>query len=363
MFFSGCALRRSLRVLSAICGRPTISGVRILGGTMLCTVVVCCISLCSRRDGETAVRRSGAGVAGETAGRLPPSADAGDTTGAVGACVLIAGDGGCTAVDGAGCTAVCDTGCIPVRGVDCLNADAAVCGCGTTGVTRIEPPSVSAISPVWRIACCTGGAVGMVRLGGDTVKPDEAAGVVRLGWTADAVCPCAAVAAVTAAVGTTLDECPADSVGGTGGHSGAFCSAYPARTSDKLLSLCKSVCTGGEDTGLTGVTRAGRDVVGCTGGRALGVPETACCGAPEVSVLLENTCSGVRGMATTGCTGVTDSPGAVSVRCVGMTGARSALSVLGAPSRPKSAGNGGIAGDTGETIIRLTAFASDTLWF
>nr|WP_302667043.1 hypothetical protein [uncultured Agathobaculum sp.] len=330
---------------------------------MLCTVVVCCISLCSRRDGETAVRRSGAGVAGETAGRLPPSADAGDTTGAVGACVLIAGDGGCTAVDGAGCTAVCDTGCIPVRGVDCLNADAAVCGCGTTGVTRSEQPAVSAISPVGRIAWGTGGAGGMVRLGGDTVKPDEAAGVVRLGWTADAVCPCAAVAAVTVAVGTTLDECPADSVGGTGGHSGAFCSAYPARISDKLLSLCKSVCTGSGDTGITGVARTGRDAVGCTGRRALGVPETACCGAPEVPALLGNTCSGMCGMAAAGCTGVTDSPGAVSARCIGMTGAWVPISVCGVLIRPKSAGSGGSAGDTGETIIRLTAFASDTLWF
>ena len=202
-----------------------------------------------------------------------------------------------------------------------------------------------------------------MRLGGDTAEPAETAGAVLLGWAADAVCPCAAVAAVTAAVGTTLDECPADSVGGTGGHSGAFCSAYPARTSDKLLSLCKSVCTGGGDTGITGVARTGRDAVGCTGGRALGVPETACCGAPGVPVLLGNTCSGVRGIVVVGCTGVTDSPGAVSVRCVGMTGARSSLSVCGAPSRPKSAGSGGIAGDTGETIIRLTAFASETFWF
>ena len=197
-----------------------------------------------------------------------------------------------------------------------------------------------------------------MRLGGDTDKP-----VARLGWMVDAVCPCAAVAAATAAVGTTLDECPADSVGDTGGHSGAFCSVYPARTSDKLLSLCKSVCTGGGDTGITGVTRAGRDAVGCTDGRTPGVPETACCGAPEVPMLLGNTCSGVRGMAAAGCTGVTDSPGVVSVRCVGMTGARISLSVCGAPSRPKSAGSGGIAGDTGETIIRLTAFASETLWF
>ena len=197
-----------------------------------------------------------------------------------------------------------------------------------------------------------------MRLGGDIDKP-----AVRLGWTADAVCPCAAVAAATAAVGTTLDECPADSVGDTGRHSDAFCSVYPARTSDKLLSLCKSVCTGGGDTGITGVTRAGRDAVGCTDGRTPGVPETACCGAPEVPMLLGNTCSGVRGMAAAGCTGVTDSPGVVSVRCVGMTGARISLSVCGAPSRPKSAGSGGIAGDTGETIIRLTAFASETLWF
>ena len=80
-------------------------------------------------------------------------------------------------------------------------------------------------------------------------------------------------------------------------------------------------------------------------------------------MLLGNTCSGVRGIAATGCTGVTDKPGAVSVRCGGMTGAQSALSVCGAPSRPKSAASGGIAEDTGETIIRLTAFASDTLWF
>ena len=202
-----------------------------------------------------------------------------------------------------------------------------------------------------------------MRLGGDTVELVEPARAVRLGWTADAVCPCAAVPAATAAVGTTLDECPADSVGDTGGRSCAFCSVYPVRISDKLLSLCKSVCTGGGDTGLTGVTRAGRDVVGCTGGRVLSVPETDCCGVPEVPVLLGNTCSGVRGMAAAGCTGVTDSPGAVSVRCVGMTGARSVLSVCGAPSRPKSAGSSGIAGDTGETIIRLTAFASDTLWF
>ena len=355
MFFSGCALRRSLRVFSAICGRPTISGGRTLVVTLLCAVVVCCISLCSRRDGEAAVRRSCAGVPGETAGRLPPSADAGDTAGAVGACVLIAG--------GAGCTTVCDTGCTPVRGVDCPDVDAAARGCGAAGVTRSELPSVSAVTPVWRIVCCTGGAVGMVRLGGDTAEPVEPAGAVRLGWTADAVCPCAAVAAVTAAVGTALDECPADSVGDTSGHSGAFCSVYPARTSDKLLSLCKSVCTGGGDTGLTGVARAVRNAVGCTDWRALGVPETGCCGVPEVPVLLGNTCSGVRGMAAAGCTGVTDRPGAVSVRCVGMTGTRSALSVCGAPSRPKSAGSGGIAGDTGETIIRLTAFATDTLWF
>ena len=173
MLFSGCALRRSLRVLSAICGRPTISGGRTLGGKLLCTVVVCCISLCPRRDGETAVRRSGAGVAGETAGRLPPSADAGDTAGAVGACVLIAGDGGCTAV--------CDTGCTPVRGIDCPNADATACGCGVTGVTRSKLLPVSAVVPVWRITCCTGGAVGMVRLGGDTAGLAEPEGAVRLG--------------------------------------------------------------------------------------------------------------------------------------------------------------------------------------
>ena len=351
MLFSGCALRRSLRVLSAICGRPTISGVRILDGTLLCTVVVCCISLCSRRDGDTAGRRSGAGATGEPAGRLPPSDDAGDTAGAVGACVLIAGDGGCTVVCGAGCTAV--------RCIDCPDVDVA----GATGVTRREQTSALGICPVCRIVCCTGGAGGIMRLGGDTAEPVEPAGAVRLGWTADAVCPCAAVAAATAAVGTTLDECPADSVGDTGGRSGAFCSVYPVRISDKLLSLCKSVCTCGGDTGLTGVTRAGRDVVGCTGWCALGVPETDCCGAPEVSVLLGNTCSGMCGTAAAGCTGVTDSPGAVSARCVGMTGAQSALSVCGAPSRPKSAASGGIAGDTGETIIRLTAFASDTLWF
>ena len=198
MLFSGCALRRSLRVLSAICGRPTISGGLTLGVALLCTVVVCCISLCSRRDGETAVRRSGAGVAGETAGRLPPSDDTGDTAGAVGACVLIAGDGGCTAVCGAGCTAMCDTGCTPVRGVDCPNTDAVVCVCGTTGVTRIESPPVSAVAPVWRIVCCTGG---MVRLGGDTAELVEPAGAGRFGWPAGAVCPCAAEAAATAAAG------------------------------------------------------------------------------------------------------------------------------------------------------------------
>ena len=193
LLFSGCALRRSLRVLSAICGRPTISGVRILGGTMLCTVVVCCISLCSRRDGDTAGRRSDAGATGETAGRLPPSADAGDTAEAVGACVLIAGDGGCTVVCGAGCTAV--------RGVDCPDVDAAVCVCGTTGVTRREPTSALGICPACCVACCTCGIGGMVRLGGDTDKP-----VARLGWMVDAVCPCAAVAAATAAAGPMPDE-------------------------------------------------------------------------------------------------------------------------------------------------------------
>lgn len=170
MFFSGCALRRSLRVLSAICGRPTISGGRTLVVTLLCAVVVCCISLCSRRDGETAVRRSCAGVPGETAGRLPPSADTGDTAGAVGACVLIAGDGGCTAA--------CGTVCTAVRDVDCPDVDAAVCVCGTTGVTRSELPPVSAVAPVWRIVCCTGG---MVRLGGNTAVPAEAAGAARFG--------------------------------------------------------------------------------------------------------------------------------------------------------------------------------------
>ena len=355
MLFSGCVVRRSLRVLSAICGRPTISGGRTLGGKLLCTVVVCCISLCPRRDGETAVRRSGTGVAGETAGRLPPSADTGDTAGVTGIGALAVGDGGCTAACGMVCTAV--------RGVDCPDVDAAARGCGAAGVTRSELPSVSAVTPVCRIVCCTGGAGGIMRLGGDTAEPVEPAGAVRLGWTADAVCPCAAVAAATAAVGTTLDECPADSVGDTGGRSGAFCSVYPVRISDKLLSLCKSVCTCGGDTGLTGVTRAGRDVVGCTGWCALGVPETDCCGAPEVSVLLGNTCSGMCGTAAAGCTGVTDSPGAVSARCVGMTGAWVPIPVRGAPSRPKSAGSGGSAGDTGETIIRLTAFASDTLWF
>ena len=173
MLFSGCALRRSLRVFSAICGRPTISGGRTLVVTLLCAVVVCCISLCPRRDGETAVRRSGAGVAGETAGRLPPSADTGDTAGAVGACVLTAGDGGCTAV--------CDTGCTAERCVDCPDVDAVVCGCGVTGVTRSKLLPVSAVAPVWRITCCTGGAVGMVRLGGDTSVPAEAAGAARFG--------------------------------------------------------------------------------------------------------------------------------------------------------------------------------------
>ena len=194
MLFSGCALRRSLRVLSAICGRPTISGVRILDGTLLCTVVVCCISLCSRRDGDTAGRRSGAGATGEPAGRLPPSDDAGDTAGAVGACVLIAGDGGCTVVCGAGCTAV--------RGIDCPDVDVA----GATGVTRREQTSALGICPVCRIVCCTGGAGGIMRLGGDTAEPVEPAGAVRLGWTADAVCPCAAVAAATAAAGPMPDE-------------------------------------------------------------------------------------------------------------------------------------------------------------
>ena len=355
MFFSGCALRRSLRVLSAICGRPTISSERTPGDTLLCTVVVCRVSLRSRCDGATAGRRFGAGAAGETAGRLLPSADAGDTAGAVGICALVVGDGGCTAV--------CDTGCTAERCVDCPDVDAAACGCGTTGVTRREPTSALGICPACCVACCRRGIGGMVRLGGDTVKPDEAAGVVRLGWTAGAVCPCAAVAAATAAVGTTLDKCPADSVGDTCGRSGAFCSVYPVRISDKLLSLCKSVCTCGGDTGLTGVTRAGRDVVGCTGWCALGVPETDCCGAPEVSVLLGNTCSGMCGTAAAGCTGVTDSPGAVSARCIGMTGAWVPISVCGVLIRPKSAGSGGSAGDTGETIIRLTAFASDTLWF
>lgn len=157
------------------------SGVRTTGDTLLCTVVVCCISLRSRRDGETAERRSGADAAEETIDCLPLSADAGDTAGAVGACVLIAGDGGCTVVCGAGCTAVRDTGCTPVRGVDCPNADAAVCGSGATGVTRSELPPVSAVAPVWRIACCIGGAVGMVRLGGDTARLAEPEGAVRLG--------------------------------------------------------------------------------------------------------------------------------------------------------------------------------------
>ena len=198
MLFSGCALRRSLRVFSAICGRPTISGGRILDGTLPCTVVVCCISLCSRRDGDTAGRRSGAGATGETAGRLPPSDDAGDTAGAVGVCTLVVVDGGCTAA--------CDTGCTPVRGVDCPNADAAVCVCGTTGVTRSELPPVSAVAPVCRIVCCAGGAGGIMRLGGDTAEPAETAGAVLLGWAADAICPCAAVAAATAAAGPMPDE-------------------------------------------------------------------------------------------------------------------------------------------------------------
>lgn len=128
-----------------------------------------------------------------------------------------------------------------------------------------------------------------MRLGDDTDKP-----AVRLGWMADAVCPCAAVAATTAAVGTTLDECPAGSAGDTGGRSGTVCSVYPVRTSDRLLSLCITVCDGGD---------------------------------------------------------------------TGMTDAWVPIPVCGVPSRPKSAGSGGSAGDTGETIIRLTAFASDTLWF
>ena len=198
-----------------------------------------------------------------------------------------------------------------------------------------------------------------MRLGGDTAEPAETAGAVLLGWAADAVCPCAAVAAATAAAGTMPDECPADSVGDTGGCSGAFCSAYPARTSDKLLSLCKSVCTGGGDTGTTGVTRAGRDAVGCPDGRGLRVSDAASCDMPGAVVLSGVTCSGVRGMAAAGCTGVTDSPGAVSTRCVGMTGVRTVLSVCGTPIRPKSAGSGGTAGDTGEMCIRLTAFASE----
>ena len=198
MLFSGCALRRSLRVLSAICGRPTISGGRTLGGKLLCTVVVCCISLCSRRDGDTAGRRSNAGATGETAGRLPPSADAGDTAGVTGIGALAVGDGGCTAACGMVCTAV--------RGVGCPDIDAVVCGSGTTGVTRSELPPVSAVTPVCRITCCTGGAGGMVRLGGDTAEPAETAGAVLLGWTADAVCPCAAVAAATAAAGPMPDE-------------------------------------------------------------------------------------------------------------------------------------------------------------
>lgn len=194
MFFSGCALRRSLRVLSAICGRPTISGGRTLVVTLLCAVVVCCISLCSRRDGETAVRRSCAGVPGETAGRLPPSADTGDTAGAVGACVLIAGDGGCTAA--------CGTVCTAVRDVDCPDVDTA----GATGVTRRESTSALGICLACCAACCTGGAGGIMRLGGDTAEPAETAGAVLLGWTADAVCPCAAVAAATAAAGPMPDE-------------------------------------------------------------------------------------------------------------------------------------------------------------
>ena len=181
MLFSGCALRRSLRVLSAICGRPTISGVRTTGDTLLCTVVVCCVTLCSRRDGDTAVRRSGAGATGETAGRLPPSADAGDTADAIGACVLIADDGGCTAVGGAGCTAVRDTGCTAERCVDCPDVDAVACGCGATGVTRSELPPVSAVAPACCVACCRRGIGGMVRLGGDTAKPAEAAGAARFG--------------------------------------------------------------------------------------------------------------------------------------------------------------------------------------
>ena len=195
-----------------------------------------------------------------------------------------------------------------------------------------------------------------MRLGGDTDKP-----VARLGWMVDAVCPCAAVAAATAAAGTMPDECPADSVGDTGGCSGAFCSVYPVypvRTSDRLLSLYITVCAGG-DTGMTGVTRAGRDAVGCPDGRGLRVSDAASCDMPGAVVLSGVTCSGVRGMAAAGCTGVTDSPGAVSTRCVGMTGVRTVLSVCGTPIRPKSAGSGGTAGDTGEMCIRLTAFASE----
>lgn len=198
LLFRGCAVRRSLRVLSAICGRPTISGVRILGGTMLCTVVVCCISLCSRRDGDTAGRRSDAGATGETAGRLLPSADAGDTAGVTGIDALAVGDGGCTAACGMVCTAV--------RGVGCPDIDAAVCGCCTTGVTRREPTSALGICLACCAACCTGGAGGIMRLGGDTAEPAETAGAVLLGWTADAVCPCAAVAAATAAAGPMPDE-------------------------------------------------------------------------------------------------------------------------------------------------------------
>lgn len=353
MFFSGCALRVSLRVLSAICGRPTISGVRTLGSASLCTVVTCRVSLRSRRDGDTAGRRSGAGATGETAGRLPPSDDADDTAGAVGVCTLVVVDGGCTAACSTGCTAVC--------GVGCPDIDAAVCGCCTTGVTRREPTSALGICLACCAACCTGGAGGIMRLGGDTAEPAETAGAVLLGWAADAVCPCAAVAAATAAAGTMPDECPADSVGDTGGCSGSFCSVYPVypvRTSDRLLSLYITVCAGG-DTGMTGVTRAGRDAVGCPDGRGLRVSDAASCDMPGAVVLSGVTCSGVRGMAAAGCTGVTDSPGAVSTRCVGMTGVRTVLSVCGTPIRPKSAGSGGTAGDTGEMCIRLTAFASE----
>ena len=218
LLFRGCAVRRSLRVLSAICGRPTISGGRTLVVTLLCAVVVCRVTLRSRRDGETAVRRSGADAAEETIDCLPLSADAGDTAGAVGACVLIAGDGGCTVVCGAGCTAV--RGCRLSR-----------CRCHSLRLRHDRRHTERTNISTWYLPCLLRCLLYMRHKRHGAARrrygrTGRNSGAVLLGWTADAVCPCAAVAAATAAAGADA-----------GRMTGRFCRRYRWTFRHSLLRI------------------------------------------------------------------------------------------------------------------------------